>query len=915
MRFGTLRQRVRGQQLALFVGDDGTMTAWSQRGGQDVVQVDVQTGRVLREVSGVGYHPTVVAARSFFLTRKGDEVVQRDLSGKQVATFAMPPSKAAKKVDGVGILGALGGPSPHFELSADGRHLATVRDRDIIVYDFATARVLRRLAIPPPKMVPSAAPSRGAAPRKPVPPPPVAVTGFVGDRLLVNLSPSAFAGLFDGLDVAIWDWKRAQPAFDVKAKLGAKLSKVVLVPNGDVVSVGEGMLRRHDASGHRLAEHRLSSSSSSSPFSSGPSVSSLLVAEDGSRIALQLGRDTLVFDGDLKELGSEPEVAPVALSAHGKRLVLRKQGFVHVRETDGDLTIVDWPPGHTEPVAHIAFDPTGKVMSTVDRRGDWMLWDLATGEALNRPKGLGDTRRVFLGAAATWVAGRSSVLRAGRGASAAVATVASDVDDAAFTERGFATVSGPEWSSGGIRQPRRVIWHDAAGAEAWRVEAADVDALEADDHDVLIAEGKVLKLIETATGRVRAEVEGHTPIALRPDRVLAGQTAPLVFERRGDDLVLLRRLGTSRSDAMAVSPDGRIVAVASRAGIDLLKEDGRWLGRFPEAHDQSVSALAFTPDGKHLTSGSEDGTVLLWDLAHLPPAPSAVPKLELEEVGRDLRMALRRGCTIDSQGAVACAQTADIETLPKDVWALGGWSSYLCLVHGSDRRLACWGRDKYGAPLGSRAVGQVADLRQLAMHLQGGCGVDGKGQAHCWGKDVDGGDGSTDRVIARDVRALGVGSSHGCLLHGDGGVSCWGRGSFALGRTTAVDHQPLTRVAGISDAVALAVDERHNCVVRGDGTVRCWGEGSSFQLGDGRGLDSATPVVAAGVSDAEDIVSVGNTTCTRSAAGALSCWGGNPRLRSERGVLTVPQRLEETADEIAGHDDLCFRRDATWSCL
>jgi WD40 repeat protein len=67
--------------------------------------------------------------------------------------------------------------------------------------------------------------------------------------------------------------------------------------------------------------------------------------------------------------------------------------------------------------------------------------------------------------------------------------------------------------------------------------------------------------------------------------------------------------------AVAISPDGRKLAVTSDWDV-LLYEADQWptapttLGR----HQGSVTALAFTPDSRHLYSGAVDQTVKLWDV-------------------------------------------------------------------------------------------------------------------------------------------------------------------------------------------------------------------------------------------------------------------------------------------------------------
>jgi WD40 repeat protein len=51
---------------------------------------------------------------------------------------------------------------------------------------------------------------------------------------------------------------------------------------------------------------------------------------------------------------------------------------------------------------------------------------------------------------------------------------------------------------------------------------------------------------------------------------------------------------------------------------------GRELRRFA-GHRGGVSAIAFTPDGRSLVSGSEDGTGLVWDVSDLPGHPQGGP--------------------------------------------------------------------------------------------------------------------------------------------------------------------------------------------------------------------------------------------------------------------------------------------------
>lgn len=85
-----------------------------------------------------------------------------------------------------------------------------------------------------------------------------------------------------------------------------------------------------------------------------------------------------------------------------------------------------------------------------------------------------------------------------------------------------------------------------------------------------------------------------------------------------------------RMQCLAVSPDGRIVAVGLRDGRVLVHEVASGRMRFVlQGHTDDTLALNFNADGKRLISGSADHTAIVWDVtlsAGLPidaPEPTA----------------------------------------------------------------------------------------------------------------------------------------------------------------------------------------------------------------------------------------------------------------------------------------------------
>jgi WD40 repeat protein len=261
--------------------------------------------------------------------------------------------------------------------------------------------------------------------------------------------------------------------------------------------------------------------------------------------------------------------------------------------------------GHTDTIKAMAVSPAGKLVASAAGSQDRTvrLWDVAARKEVRRLEVVG------------WI-----------GAPAAKAL--------AFSPDGARLASGADDVA--IR-----LWDVATGTLLRRIEGGQADALAyAPDGRTLamaVRFGKVVLWDAYSGQQVRALAgpPGVTALAFAPDgKTLATAGEWKWLEERGDnpdprepddDTIRLwevqsgqlraRLVGDQKgTTALAFSPDGRHLVSGSKDGVVRLWDVSSGARRELRGHAGAVLGVAFAPDGRTLTSASADTTALVWDV-------------------------------------------------------------------------------------------------------------------------------------------------------------------------------------------------------------------------------------------------------------------------------------------------------------
>ena len=332
------------------------------------------------------------------------------------------------------------------------------------------------------------------------------------------------------------------------------------------------------------------------------------------------------------------EVAALGFSADGKTLALGGwSGSICLMDATTGKEISPQPT-HRAEIPCVAFSPDGKVLASASWDRTVRLWDAVTGKPLH----CSPIHREWVHAVAFAPDGKT-LASGGYDKVTRIWDASSGKELRQFQSHNdwiWAVAYSPDGKilvAGGGMEGGTIMWEAATGKVLHRLPTKWNSSLAFSPDGKTLACGELGPLIslwDANLGKSLRKLDG------RPEINSNDRVSSLAFSQDGKSVIAMAdnlivrcwetttgkerfhwSLGWPNNHsprAMALSPDDNVLATSDeKSGVCLWEiPSGKKLGRFT-GHRQEVKALAFSPNGKKLASGSGDATILIWDIAGL----------------------------------------------------------------------------------------------------------------------------------------------------------------------------------------------------------------------------------------------------------------------------------------------------------